>query len=205
MPVLNIDEDERSAVIAALHHERVRLTAEWSKAFDDNEGPEFIRDSELERLAKAIDLTTDLRRKIEVAADITKAAWHNEYGWLHSKKDGEIAKATVEAEADLIERDLHEFGEAVEVADIALDDIEKRIVLVTGQTTLPDELDGDDWMFDVTDPDEPKVKRIEIKIDGVTRTVYSTDRNIEQLERALVDLQTAQRAYLGGCVSEMVS
>jgi hypothetical protein len=51
----------------------------------------------------------------------------------------------------------------------------------------------------------PKVKKIEIKIDGVTRTVYSTDLNIEELERALVDPQIAQRAYLGGCVDEMVS
>lgn len=79
MPVLNLNEDERDAVIAALHHERVRLTGEWSKAFDDEEGSGFYRDSELERLATAIDLTTDLRRKIEVAA-VTKAAWHNEYG-----------------------------------------------------------------------------------------------------------------------------
>ncbi|MBU2328347.1 MAG: hypothetical protein KJ755_13490 [Alphaproteobacteria bacterium] len=42
MPVLNINEDEKNAVIAALHHERVRLTREWSKAFDDNEGSEYI-------------------------------------------------------------------------------------------------------------------------------------------------------------------
>ncbi|MGN8152717.1 hypothetical protein ACTJK5_10620 [Agrobacterium sp. 22094] len=69
MPVLNINEDEKNAVIAALHHERVRLTGEWSKAFDDEESSVIYRDSELERLAAAIDLTTDLRRKIETAAE----------------------------------------------------------------------------------------------------------------------------------------
>lgn len=74
MPVLNINENERNAVIAALHHERVRLAVEWSNAFDDTEGSGFYRDRELERLAKAIDMTTDLQRKIEVAHDISKAA-----------------------------------------------------------------------------------------------------------------------------------
>jgi len=32
--------------------------------------------------------------------------------------------------------------------------------------------------IETTDPEGSKVKEIEIKIDGVTRTVYSTDRNI---------------------------
>ncbi len=74
MPVLNLNEDERNAVIAALHHERVRLTGEWSKAFDDEECSVIYRDSELERIASAIDLTTDLRRRIEVA-DAADNTW----------------------------------------------------------------------------------------------------------------------------------
>ncbi len=105
MPVLNLNEDERNAVIAALHHERVRLTGEWSKAFDDNEGSGFFRDSELERLAAAIDLTTDLRRKIEVASDevadihvddaeahnFKGVVWHREHGWLYTANQMQAA------------------------------------------------------------------------------------------------------------------
>lgn len=74
MPVLSITEDEKNAVIAALHHERVHLTGEWSKAFDDTEGSAFYRDSELEQLVSAIDQTTDLRRRIEAAEDFPKGA-----------------------------------------------------------------------------------------------------------------------------------
>ncbi|OCW56272.1 hypothetical protein [Hoeflea olei] len=207
MPVLNLNEDERGAVVAALHHERVRLTGEWSKAFDDEEGSVIYRDNELERLAKAIDLTTDLRRKVEVAADITKSAWHNEYGWLHPVKsmeaaiaDYESGEATREDVADALGIDVAEL-DAANARDRARQD---QIAPGTW-TTLPEGYDVDADPYEVTDPEEPKVKRIEIKIDGVTRTVYSTDRNIEELERALVDLQIAQRAYLDGCVSEMVS
>jgi hypothetical protein len=113
MPVLNINEDEKNAVIAALHHERVRLTGEWSKAFDDEEGSVIYRDSELERIAAAIDLTTDLRRKIEVADDADTAA-----------------------KADRIDGELQDIGEAVEAAGKALGDIKVKIDLnVGGKTT----------------------------------------------------------------------
>jgi len=45
-------------------------------------------------------------------------------------------------------------------------------------TTLADGFDMEGEPIETTDPEGSKVKEIEIKIDGVTRTVYSTDRNI---------------------------
>lgn len=152
MPVLNLNEDERNAVIAALHHERVRLTGEWSKAFDDDEGSGFHRDSELERLAEAIDLTTDLRRKIEVAVDITKAAWHNEYGWLHPKKAMETAQADIEAGRITREEVANALGVDLDEVDAenATDRARQDQMSPGTWTTLPEDFEG---AFEDTDFD----------------------------------------------------
>ena len=197
MPVLNINEDEKNAVIAALHHERVRLTGEWSKAFDDDEGSGFHRDSELERLAKAIDLTTDLRRKIEVAVDITKAAWHNQFGWLHPVKSMDAAIAEYESGEITKGEVAADFGFDIAEVDAQIASIRDRLDrLETGTwTTLPDGVGVDDLMFDVTDPEsttagmdtqktaDGKV-RIDITVGGKTLTVDGH----ESLMEALSDL-----------------
>lgn len=127
MPVLNISEDEKAILVTALTHERVLLITEWKKRAENYDSSAFSREADCAEIDEHADDIADLRRKIEVAADITKFAWHNEYGWLRSKKDGEIAKATVEAEADLIERDLHEFGESILVVS---DDDDPYIFIV---------------------------------------------------------------------------
>ncbi|MDH2092050.1 hypothetical protein N5K21_25315 [Rhizobium pusense] len=162
MPVLNLNEDERSAVIAALHHERARLTGEWSKAFDDEEGSVIYRDNELDRLAKAIDLTTDLRRKVEVAVDITKAAWHNEYGWLHPKKAMEAAQDDIEAGAASREKVADALG--IDVSELDAENARDRArqdQMSPGTwTTLPEGFDVDDDPFEITDP-EPTTAGIE--------------------------------------------
>lgn len=194
MPVLNINEDERNTVIAALHHERVRLTGEWSKAFDDEEGSGFHRDSELDRLAAAIDLTTDLRRKIEVAHDISKAAWHNEFGWLHPKKATEAAEAAVEA-GDLTREDVAD-ALGVDLTEVDAENARDRArqdQMSPGTwTTLPDGVGVDDWMFDITDPEsttagmdtqktaDGKV-RIDITVGGKTLTVDGHESLLEAL------------------------
>lgn len=179
MPVLNLNEDERNTVIAALHHERVRLAGEWSKAYDDEEGSGFHRDSELESLAAAIDLTTDLRRKIEVAVDITKAAWHNEYGWLHPVKYLEAAKDAVEAGeitreevADALGFDLAEVG-----AENVRDRMRQSLMSPGTWTTLPDDFGVDDLMFDITDPEEDQIviASADTQTDGTVVGVYSFD------------------------------
>lgn len=96
-PVLNINEDEKTILLTALIHERVRLMKERTKRAEDCESSAFSREYDCAEIDAHADDVTDLRRKIEVAADITKAAWHNQYGWLHSKKVDEAVKADVEA------------------------------------------------------------------------------------------------------------
>lgn len=169
MPVLNLDEDERNAVVAAPHHERVRLTGEWSKAFDDEEGSGFYRDSELERLAKAVDLTTDLRRKIEVAVDITKAAWHNQYGWLtKSFFEFDRGKAAYESALQAVHDNVTAPG---------LTPGEARDQMSPGTwNMLPDELDVDAWPYEETDPDEKIViASADTQTDGTLMDFYTYD------------------------------
>jgi len=101
--------------------------------------------------------------------------WHHNHGWLHPRKYIEAAKADIEAGettraevADALGVDLAEVD-----AENARDRARQDQIAPRTWTTLPDKVDTDGWMFDITDPEEPKVKRIEV--DGVPRTVYSTD------------------------------
>lgn len=80
MPVLNLNEDEQKLLVTALAHDRARRMHEWEQiGYDDRrinpDGDRWVIDG-------FVDAITDLRRKIEAAHDISKAAWQNEYGWL---------------------------------------------------------------------------------------------------------------------------
>lgn len=156
MPVLNISEDERTHIVAALHHERVRLAREWQKGFDDSESMAPIRDQAMEALANALDEVTDLRRKIEVAVDITKAAWHNEFGWLHPKKFVEAAKDAVEAGE--ITREEVAAAYMVDLSEVDAENVRDRMrqdQMSPGTwTTLPDGYEVDADPFEITDPEE---------------------------------------------------
>ncbi|ASP98426.1 hypothetical protein CN065_14175 [Sinorhizobium meliloti] len=187
MPViLELEEYEADLVVDALMEGRIRLMKDWGDRWRSPDRSPF--EDDLAHIDADIVAVADIRERLkegimwqrfcqERSADPEKrvsVAWHHERGWLPS--------------ADFIEKPIE-------------GSLDQDQMSPDTWTTLPDDVAVDDWMFDITDPEELKVKRIEIKIDGVTRTVYSIDRNIEALERALVDLQKAQRAYLGGCVS----
>lgn len=47
-----------------------------------------------------------------------------------------------------------------------------------------------------TQKDGTEVSVVEIRINGVTRTAYSTERDLNKLIRALADLDEARRVYL---------
>jgi hypothetical protein len=193
MPViLELEEYEADLVVAALMGGRIRLMKDWGERWRSPDRSPF--EDDLAHIDADIVAVAEIRERLkegimwqrfcqERSADPEKrvsVAWHHERGWLPS--------------ADFIEKPIEGRNEN-----------EQDQISPGTWTTLPEGFDVDADPFEITDPEEPKVKRIEIKIDGVTRTVYSTDRNIEELERALVALETAQCAYLDGCVSEMVS
>lgn len=126
--------------------------------------------------------------------------WHHKHGWLHPVKYLEAAKADVEAGeitreevADALGVDLAE-ADATNARDRARQD-----QMSPGTwTTLPDGVGVDDWMFDITDPDDKaviasadtqwdrtKVSVVEININGETRTIYSNERNLRHHPLAL--------------------
>lgn len=146
MPVLEINEDEKKLLLIALVHDRVRLMHEWAKIGDDDgridpDGDRWVIDG-------VVDAMTDLRRKIEAANDAPKAAWHHERGWLHPKKAMEAGDLTREDVAADLGFDLAEVD-----AENARDRARQDQMSPGTWTTLPDEVDSDGWMFDVTDPE----------------------------------------------------
>ena len=82
--------------------------------------------------------------------------WHHKHGWLHPKKYMEAAKADVEA-GDLTREEVaYALGFDIAEVDAQIASIRDRLDrLEPGTwTALPDEVDSDDLMFDVTDPED---------------------------------------------------
>lgn len=77
MPVLDINEDEKSILVTALTHERVRLMAEWKKSADDYDSSPYWRTGDCAEIDEDADAVTDLRKKIESAENAPKAAWQS--------------------------------------------------------------------------------------------------------------------------------
>ncbi len=203
MPVLKLTEDERTILVTALTHESVRLMTEWKKSADDYESSPYWRAMDCAEIDEDVDAVTDLRRKIEAVEYEPKAAWHNEFGWLHPKKAAEAATAAVEA-GELTREDVAA-PLGVDLAEVDAENARDRgrqDQMSPGTwTTLPEGFDPDDWPFD-TDP-EPTTARIDVQTKGgkvridlaVGGRTTLIEAEPEAAARLLCDLNLAQRSY----------
>lgn len=169
MPLLNINEDEKTILVTALTHERVRLMKEWTRAVEDYESSVYSRELDCAEIDDHADAVTDLRRKIEVADYAPKAAWHHKRGWLRNEAFAEHCKKKFAENVT---------GEGIKPGT---------------WTTLPEGFDLDDWMFDVTDPEDKVTAgadtqatadgkvRIDITVGGKLLTIDGHEYLLEAL------------------------
>lgn len=160
-------------------------------------------------------------------ADLRSAVWHREHGWLPKTcapvlKEVEAFSRAVNASWGIPRRRPAVAFGAEDIKDLdddlPPDDFRRKLEAFDPEqdqmspgswTTLPEDLEGDDWMFDVTDPEDKmviasadtqtdgtKVCVVEININGVTRTVCAPETTLRDFERDLDRLQEMCRAYL---------
>lgn len=148
MPViLELEEYEADLVVSALVEQRIRLMKNWEDRYrlpDENDGRYGIDIGKMGDLAMIdtnIDTVYALRERLkdgimvhrmcrEASLDPTarvSVAWHHKRGWLPT--------------ADFVEKPIEG---AVDQDQMSPDT----------WTTLPDGVGVDDWMFDITDPDD---------------------------------------------------
>ncbi len=208
MPViLELEEYEADLVVEALVEMRIRLMKDWEGRYrspDDNDsryGVDIEKVGDPAMIDANIDTVYALRERLKDGIMVQRmcqehalhpeknvsVAWHHERGWLLT--------------ADFEEKPIEEAGDQDQIAPGTW-------------TTLPDGFevtfeDTDAWPYGVTDSEEKlviagadtqkdgaKVCVVEINIDGVTRAIYSTERDLRNLEESLDALHEARRAYL---------
>lgn len=151
MPVLNINEDEKTILVTALTHERVRLMKEWTKRAEDYDSSAFSRDADCSEIDAHADDVTDLRRKIEAANYAPKTVWHHDHGWLtKSFFESDRGKAAYKSALQAV-RD--------NVTGSGLTPDEARDQMSPGTwTTLPEGFDVDAWPYEENEETDPEDK-----------------------------------------------
>jgi peptidoglycan/xylan/chitin deacetylase (PgdA/CDA1 family) len=130
--------------------------------------------------------------------------WHHNHGWLHPRKYIEAAKADVEAGEITREEVADALGFYVAELDAenARDRARQDQMSPGTWTTLPEGIDLDDWMFDITDPEPTTAAidvqckhgrvRIDLNVGGKTTTV---EADPEGAARLLRELRFAERNF----------
>ncbi|MBX5111979.1 hypothetical protein HJB51_29040 [Rhizobium lentis] len=209
MPVLEINEDEKSILVTALTHERVRLMAEWKKSADDYDSSPYWRARDCAEIDEDADAVTDLRKKIESAEEAPKAAWHHELGWLHPVKAMEAAKADVEA-GEITRKETAE-AMGFDLAKMDAENARDRARLQSFLTCdLPEPwvdpgVVRDTWLYEDTEADDPIVAgidtqmtsdgyvRVDIAVSGKPRSKIKIRKDVS--ESFLRDIEACFRRY----------